>query len=364
MMMLPIAMAIIYHTETLRRKAGEIITKDDHFNVAMLQGIAYAASIGGIGTLIGTPPNIVFAAAVRKLFPAAPEIDFFQWFLVGFPLVVVFMPFAWFYLVKIALPIRQKNLPGGKEIITKELKEIGPLSKAERYTLFWFIIMALGWIFRKNIQAGFVTIPGWSDLLGIARYVHDSTVAIFVSAFLFLTPVDFKKGIFLLDWEQAKGVPWGILILFGGGIALAQGFQVTGLAAWIGHSLAGLKAVPLPLMVMSIALLIAMLTEVTSNTAIATIFMPIMAATAIGMGEHPFLLMITATIAASLAFMLPVATPPNAIVFGSGYLSIPQMFKAGFILDILGVIVTTIVIYALAIPIFGIVLRQLPAWAH
>jgi len=364
MMMLPIAMAIIYHTETLRRKAGEIITKDDHFNVAMLLGIAYAASIGGIGTLIGTPPNIVFAAAVRKLFPAAPEIDFFQWFLVGFPLVIVFLPFAWFYLVKIALPIRQKNLPGGKEIITKELKEIGPLSKAERYTLFWFIIMALGWIFRKNIQAGFVTIPGWSDLLGIAKYVHDSTVAIFVSAFLFLTPVDFKKGIFLLDWEQAKGVPWGILILFGGGIALAQGFQVTGLAAWIGHSLAGLKAVPLPLMVMSIALLIAMLTEVTSNTAIATIFMPIMAATAIGMGEHPFLLMITATIAASLAFMLPVATPPNAIVFGSGYLSIPQMFKAGFILDILGVIVTTIVIYALAIPIFGIVLRQLPAWAH
>ena len=364
MMMLPIALAIIYHTENVRRQAGETVGKEDAFNVAMLLGIAYAASIGGIGTLVGTPPNIVFAASVKKLFPAAPEIDFFQWFLVGFPLVVVFLPIAWFYLVKFGTPIKMKNLPGGREIVRQQLKELGPLTKAERLTLFWFLVMALGWIFRRNIHMGFFTIPGWSNLLGIEKYVHDSTVAIFVSVFLFLTPVDFKKGVFLLDWEQAKGVPWGILILFGGGIALAQGFQVTGLAEWIGHSLTVLRSVPLPVMILLTALMIALLTEVTSNTAIATIFMPIMAATSIGMGHHPFLLMITATIAASLAFMLPVATPPNAIVFGAGYLTIPKMFKVGFFLDLLGVIVVTIVMYVLAIPIFGITLGQLPAWAH
>ena len=364
MMMLPIALAIIYHTESLRKQRGEEISKEDHFNVAMMLGIAYAASIGGIGTLVGTPPNIVFAAAVRKLFPAAPEIDFLRWFLVGFPLVVVFLPLAWFYLVKISLPIKMRELPGGKEIVKKELRELGPLSRAERYTLIWFVLMALGWIFRKNIHAGFLTIPGWSNLFGIEKYVHDSTVAIFVGVSLFLTPVNFKKGIFLLSWEDAKRVPWGILILFGGGIALAQGFQATGLAGWIGHSLAVLKAIPLPVMILLTAVMISLLTEVTSNTAIATIFMPIMAATAIGMGQPPFLLMIVATIAASLAFMLPVATPPNAIVFGSGYLTIPQMFKVGFFLDLLGVIITTIVMYALAIPIFGITLGHLPSWAH
>ena len=362
MMMLPIALAIIKHAESFGKNT---LSNNDtlvSFRMALLFGIAYAASIGGIGTLIGTPPNIIFVAQVQKLFPKAPEISFFQWFLVGFPLVVLFLPLAWFYLVRIAHPIKLKQLPGGGETIGERLKEMGPMSRAEKYVLIIFILTALGWMFRKNINIGFFTIPGWSNLLGIDKTVHDSTVAIGTTLLLFLTPVNFKKGEFLLDWKSAVNIPWGILLLFGGGLALAHEFQVTGLAQWIGSNLGVLKTVPILVAVLVVVLSMAVLTEVTSNTAITSIFMPILAATSLGLGIHPYLLMIAGTIAASLAFMLPVATPPNAVVFGSGYLSIPKMAKTGVGLDMLGIVVTTAIVYLLAVPVFHITVSVLPAW--
>jgi sodium-dependent dicarboxylate transporter 2/3/5 len=197
----------------------------------------------------------------------------------------------------------------------------------------------------------------------VEKMAHDSTVAIFSALLLFCIPVDLKKKDFLLDWNSAKNISWGILILFGGGIALANGVQSTGLANWIGEGISSVSKLPVILIVLSVCLLMTFLTEITSNTAISTIFMPILAATAVATALNPLLLMVPAAISASCAFMLPVATPPNAIVFSTGYITMPQMVRTGIGLNFLGAFLITMIIYFLAIPIFGIVLGQLPPWA-
>lgn len=362
MMMYPIGLAIILHINELLPKDKNIEGENGNFETVLMLAIAYSASIGGIGTLIGTPPNIVFAAAIKSIFPDAPEIGFLKWTMVGLPLVILFIPITWIILTKIILPVRIKSIPGGKEVIASQLKELGPMKKAEKYTLIVFILTALGWIFRQNIDVGFFTIPGWSNLLGLQDYVNDATIAIGSAVLLFLIPVDFKKKEFLLNWDWAIRIPWGILILFGGGIALAGAFKSSGLAAWIGTNLDLFSHVPVIVIIMITCFMLTFLTEVTSNTATSTIFMPILAATAIAMKIHPFLLMIPATISASCAFMLPVATPPNAIIFGSGVVTVPQMAKAGFALNFAGIILVTMITYLVAIPVFGIVLGTLPAW--
>jgi len=363
-MMMPIALAVIHHAESLAGKEVEDNTLFHNFSIALLFGIGYSASIGGIGTLIGTPPNIIFAAQVKSLFPEAPDISFFQWFMVGFPLVLIFLPITWFYLVRIAVPVRIKNLPGGRDIIRSGIKALGPMQRGEKFVLWVFLLTAFSWMFRKTITLGAFSIPGWSNLLGIQDKVHDSTVAIGAAILLFFLPVSLKKPVFLLDWEHAKKIPWGILLLFGGGLALAHEFQASHLAQWVGTKMTLLQGIPILAAVIIVIFTIDFLTEVTSNTAITSIFMPVLAAMSIGMGIHPYLMMIAGTIAASLAFMLPVATPPNAVIFGSGYLTIPKMAKTGIGLNFLGMIITTAVIYALAIPIFNITLHHLPLWAH
>ena len=363
MMMYPIGLAIILQMTTLSAKNNHSFEAHaGAFQTSLMLGIAYAASIGGIGTKIGTPPNIVFAAAVKSIFPDAPEIGFLQWMLVGVPLVVVFIPITWLVLTKIFLRIRIPSLPGSKEVIDEQLEKLGPMQTGEKWVLTIFVLTALAWIFRKNIDLGVFVIPGWTNLLGIETFVNDATVAILAAILLFAIPVDFKRGKFLLDWDWAIKIPWGILLLFGGGIALAAGFKSTGLAAWIGQNLSLFSHVPLIVMIMITCFMLTFLTEVTSNTATSTIFMPILAATAFAMGIHPFLLMVPATISASCAFMLPVATPPNAIVFGSGCVTIPQMAKVGFGLNIIGIFIVTTITYFVAIPAFGIILGTLPNW--
>ena len=366
MMMYPIGLAVILQLTTFKNDKGETLSESvtQSFQISLMLGIAYAASIGGIGTKIGTPPNIVFAAAVKSLFPQAPEIGFLQWMMVGLPLVILFIPITWLFLTRISQPIRLKKLPGGDDVIDEQIKLLGPMKKGEKLVFLIFIFTALAWIFRKNIELGTFTIPGWSNLLGIEKMVNDATVAIFSAILLFAIPVDFNKKSFLLDWEWAIKIPWGILLLFGGGIAIAAGFKTTGLAAWIGGHLSLFSGVPLIGMIMLTCLMLTFLTEVTSNTATSTIFMPILAATALAIGIHPFLLMVPATISASCAFMLPVATPPNAIVFGSGCVTIPQMAKNGVALNFIGIFIVTLITYTIAIPAFGIVLGHLPEWIH
>lgn len=363
MMMFPIGLAVILHAETMIKKENINITTEKgkfNFGIALMLGIAYAASVGGIGTLVGTPPNIVFAGIARSLFPKAPEIGFIDWLKIGFPLVIVFLPIIWLYLTRIILPPQLKKIPGSKDIIVRDLKALGTMKTGEKLTLIVFVLVALAWIFRKNIDLGFFLVPGWSHLLGISQYVHDSTIAISGALLLFVMPVNFKKREFVLNWEWAIRIPWGIILLFGGGFALAAGFQASGLAQWIGERLAFLSGMPLIVMIFCICILLTFLTEVTSNTATTTMMMPVLGSMAVAMSIHPYLLMIPATISASCAFMLPVATPPNAIIFGSGYLRIPDMARVGFFLNLIGAIIVTCIVYFLAIPIFKINILPLP----
>jgi len=366
MMMLPIVLAVILEIAPDHRKNhGEPSASTEEGDAtasALLLGIAYAALIGGIATLVGTPPNIVLAGTFSTLYPDAPPIGFFQWMMVGLPLTIVFLPAAWFYLTRIAYKVPKDPVSSaGQESLTRQRRELGPICRGEIGVGIIFLLTAIGWVWRADLQLGILTIPGWSTLLGLEG-INDATVAIAASLLLFAIPTDMKKGHFLLDWHWAVRIPWGVLILFGGGIALAGGFADTGLASWIGERLQVLGRVPILLMVFLVCVLMTFLTEITSNTATATVFMPVMGATAIALQADPLLLMIPATMSASCAFMLPVATPANAIVFGSGRITLPEMARAGFAMNWIGAILIPLVAYLIAIPVFRILLGGLPPW--
>jgi sodium-dependent dicarboxylate transporter 2/3/5 len=363
LLMYPIGLAVLLQLSELDDSTVNAGAQEN-LRVALMLGIAYSASVGGIGTLIGTPPNLIFAGAVSSMFPAAPQIGFAQWMTIGMPLVMIFLPIIWFCLTRIIFSVPKVELTGGREYISKELSLLGKMTPGESRTLAIFALTAVALIFRSDIELGAFTIPGWTDLFGISKWVGDTTVMMFITILLFTVPVNWRDGEFLLDWPTAVKIPWGLLLLFGGGIAMAKGFQTSGLADWLGSHLSRLQNVPVILMILMVCLLITFMTEVTSNTAITTIFMPVMASTAAGMGTHPFLLMIPAAISASCAFMLPVATPPNAVIFGSGYLRISHMTRAGVFINLIGVLLVTLLVYFLAIPVFDITPDRLPNWAE
>jgi len=359
MMMLPIALAV---QTTLEEHGGGSARGFDEFKTALMLSIAYASSIGGIGTLIGTPPNLVFAAQVRSLFPAAPEVSFVKWMAVGVPFAALFIPIAWLLLTRVALRGARIDFGDAGAAIRRARDELGPMSRGERTALIVFLATVVGWVTRGNLTIGSLTLKGWENIGGLSRYVHDSTIAIAAAFALFVIPVDWKRGVFALDWKAAKEIPWGILILFGGGIALGKGFLDSGLASRIAGAMSLFAGAPVVLVIAATALLVTFITEIASNTAVATIFLPILAATAVGLGIHPFLLMIPAAISASCAFMLPVATPPNAIVFASGAIPMTAMVRIGIIMNVIGVLLVTLIMYLLAIPVFNVSLSGLPAW--
>lgn len=354
-MMMPIGLAIITHVIIEGRKEGldkviDFSSDKFAFGLNMMLGIAYAASIGGMATLIGTPPNTVLAAYLNKTY--GYEITFVRWLVVGAPLVLVFLPLCWLYLTRFANPMKLKKVPGGPELIHKELLDMGKMSAGERWTALVFTLTALAWIFR--LQIGF--------LFPDPKMVTDGAIAMAGALVLFLIPIDLRRNQFVMNWDWATKLPWGVLILFGGGLALADGFKITKLADWIGSQVNLLQNAPILILIIVVTTLIIFLTELTSNTATAAMVMPILSAVAVGLGQNPLLLVIPAAIASSCAFMLPVATPPNAIVFGSGYVTIPQMARSGMGLNIIGIILVTILVYVAVIPGFGIELNALPAW--
>ncbi len=356
-MMMPIGLAIIAHVIEEGKKEGldkEIDFSPDKFafGLNLMLGIAYAASIGGVATLIGTPPNTVLAGYLQKTY--GYEISFAGWMKVGVPLVVVLLPLCWLWLTKVANPMKLKKVPGGRDLINQELREMGSMSAGERWTATVFGLTALAWIFRKQMGGLFID----------PKLVTDAAIAMTGAILLFLIPVNFKKNTFVMDWHWASKMPWGVLILFGGGLAMAGGFKATGLATWIGKQVSLLENAPILVLIIAVTTLIIFLTELTSNTATAAMVMPILSAVAVGLGQSPLLLVVPAAIAASCAFMLPVATPPNAIVFGSGYVTIPQMVRSGFGLNVLGIVLTVVFTYVLVIPVFDVVIDQVPAWAH
>jgi len=364
MMMYPIALAVILQLAPEQATTENGQPAINNFRTCMMLAIAYAASIGGLGTMIGTPPNLIFVSAAEKFFPGAPRVNFLQWMTFGVPLVVVFIPIAWFLLTRLLFPVTGDLFSGGKDLIDAEIKKLGRMSAGERGVLIIFLLTALAWIFRVDLKLDFITIPGWASRLGIDDKVSDAAIAMTAGTILFMIPTNFRRGEFLLDWGTAVKIPWGILLLFGGGIAMSAGFKATGLSTWLGERLTVLGALPTPLLIAAICLLVTFLSELTSNTATATIFMPIMAATAQALHLHPFLLMVPAALAASSGFMLPVATPPNAIVFASGYITVSQMARAGFWLNLIGVILVAAAVYLIVVPVFGIDAASSPAWAR
>ncbi len=356
-MMMPIGLAIITHVIEEGKKEGldkeiDFSPEKFAFGLNLMLGIAYAASIGGVATLIGTPPNTVLAGYLQKTY--GYEITFARWLMVGVPLVLILLPLCWLWLTKFANPMQLKKVPGGRDLINAELKAMGAMSAGERWTAGVFVLTALAWIFRQQI--GF--------LFPDPKMVTDAAIGMTGGLLLFLIPINMKKNTFVMDWHWASKMPWGVLILFGGGLAMAEGFKTTGLAAWIGNQVSLLDQAPILVLIIAVTTLIIFLTELTSNTATAAMVMPILSAVAIGLGQNPLLLVIPAAVAASCAFMLPVATPPNAIVFGSGYVTIPQMVRSGFGLNLIGIGLTVLLTYALAIPVFDVVIDQLPAWAQ
>ena len=375
MMMFPIGMAVVLQLagQSPGRTTEGALPDDQvtrNFGSLLMLAIAFSASLGGVGTLIGTPPNLIFAGAVTNLFPEAPPIAFLDWMRLGIPLVVVYLPIMWLYLCRFGspVPLKQIHFPGGQTVIAEEIRKLGPMLWQEKYILGVWGAMALLWIFRADISLGSLTIPGWSRLFGQPTYLHDATVAMATALVLALTPArakDRKMGYHLIDWETIRyGIPWGVLFLFGGGFAIAAGFQQSGLSNWIGTLLSRMGGLSPVTMIVLTCLVLMALTEVTSNTATAVMSMPVLAAAAVQMQIHPFLLMIPGTIAISCAFMLPVSTPPNAIVFGSGWITIPQMAKAGVWLDIIGIFIVTAFVWLLGTTIFGITPNLLPVWAQ
>lgn len=345
LMMLPIALSVLHFTE--REKSDDLPVTN--FEIVLVLAIAYACNIGGIVTLIGTPPNALFAGFMLENYSI--EISFVRWMSIGIPLAIVLLPLMYVILSKVVFPIKLKELPGGRKVINSQLKEIGKISIPEKRVAVIFSMTAALWIFRPLISN---ILPGLSD----------AGIAIAAGIVLFIIPSGSKKHQKLLAWENMRDLPWGILILFGGGLSLANAISSSGLAAWIGESVQSLETFPIILLIFAVILIVVFLTEITSNTATTAAFLPILASTAIGMGQNPMMFIIPATISASCAFMLPVATPPNAIIYGSGKVSIPQMAKAGLWLNIIIATILTIATYYFFAYVFGVEVGVIPDWVQ
>lgn len=357
MMMVPISLSLILKLEENLGKENTA-----KYSVGLLLGVAYAASIGGIATLVGTPPNLSFVRISEIIFPKMEAVSFTDWFIFAFPMTVLLLISAWLLLFFMFRPkVGWENLKSVD--FNLEYKALGKTKPEEKIVMFLFVILILMWIFRSEIKIESIVIPGWEKLFKQSQGINDGTVAILISLLLFIVPSKSEKGEKLMNWETAKKIPWGIILLFGGGFALAQGFVDSGLSVWIGSKMAGLQGVnPVYLTLVNVSML-ATLTEFTSNVATAEMILPILAGLAVTIKLNPLMLMIPATIAASLAFMLPVATPPNAIIFGTNRVRVIDMLKAGILLDIIGIIIVTFTMYFWGTTVFGIDLTIFPNWA-
>ncbi|WP_262511706.1 SLC13 family permease [Echinicola strongylocentroti] len=334
-MMLPIGMAIV----------GQLVkgnpsdqTSEKEVGKGLMLAIAYSASIGGFATLIGTPPNLVLAGIIEELYGV--KLSFFDWMKFGFPVSMVLLIICWIYLTSYAFDCKKVKFPGGKNELNKMLKGLGRISYEEKWVLMIFAITAAAWILRPLIQK---LVPG----------VDDAVIALIGAISLFIFPNKVRSRS-LITWEEAVKLPWGIILLFGGGMALAKGFGTTGLAEWIAGKMGLMNGMSMIVMILILVAIVNFLTEITSNLATTAMLLPVLAPLAMSFNAHPFMFMVPVAVAASCAFMLPVATPPNAVVFGSGYFTIPDMVKVGFWMNIFSIILITVVCYLILPPIWNI----------
>ena len=338
LMLLPIGVSVV---KIVSESADELNDTQKHnFQLAVLLGIAYSATIGGMATIVGTAPNAFFVGFMKE--NGFTEIGFGQFMLVGFPLTLVMLPLAWFAITHIVFPIKFSTSDATRNHLYKLRADLGLMSIAEKRVSVVFASAAFLWMTRPLL-----------NMLSIFSGLSDAGIAMIAATILFLIPSANKNDPYLMKWETMSKLPWGLLILFGGGLSLASSVAQTGLADWIGESLVVLGGAGTIVLVIVITTLIAFLTELTSNTATTGTFLPVVAALAIGINVDPLIFALPATLAASCAFMLPVATPPNGIVYGSGYIRIPEMVKAGFVLNIIGIVVLSILALVVAPIVFN-----------
>ena len=327
-MMLPIGMAIVMQLQS-SSKGGS-----DGFGKALMLGVAYSASIGGISTLIGTPPNLVMSGVVEQYY--GTELIFSEWFFMVFPISFTLLMITWLYLTRFAFKVSSVRETNQSEI-NQQLKNLGPISLEEKRVLVVFCVTAFLWITRSFIFSKLI--PG----------MDDTTIAIMAGVSLFL--INARRQPKIMDWESAVQIPWGIVLLFGGGLAIAEGFKSTGLATWLGSYLSVMEGSNVAVILMGVVGSVNFLTEITSNVATTSMILPVIAPLSEVIGVNPLLLMTGATLAASCAFMLPVATPPNAVVFGSGHLKISDMIKTGIVLNIISILLISVYLY-FVLPLF------------
>ncbi len=337
-MMLPIALSIIKQSKTIKDNDSDVETPEDtRFAKALILSLPYAASIGGMATLVGTPTNLIFADAVKRFYNI--EIAFDQWLYIGFPIAVLLLFVCWLHLTRNVFKISNVDTLGEKNIIQDELHKLGKITTEEKWVLTVFCVISFAWITRRFLITPFF--PA----------VNDTIIVLIGAMLLFVIPSTSKKEERLIDWSTTLKLPWGVLLLFGGAFAIAAAFQESGLTILIGEQLGALNGVPFFALLFVIILVVNFMTEVTLNMAMCTLMMPILATLAIALDVHPYGLMVGTCIAASCAFMLPIATAPNAVVFGSGAIKIKDMIRAGFMLNVISVIVIAVSIYVL-LPLF------------
>jgi len=345
LMMLPVGLSVIALADS---QSGTDQFKHQ-FSVALLLGIAYAANIGGMGTLIGTIPNAFISAFFESEY--GYTITFTKWLSVGGPIVLLGIPLVFLLITKMLYSFESRDLIGSADLIAQEQKKLGPMNRGEKMVAIVFIGTALLWIVRP-VLVGFL--PGLTD----------AGIAMTGGLILFILPVDLKQGKFVQNWETVKKLPWGALILIGGGLSLAGAVSGSGLAAWLGDCLYPLQQFPTILIILLTTGIIIFLTEITSNAATTATFLPVLAALALAVGENPLLMALPATLGASCAFMLPVATPPNAIIYGSERVTVFEMARAGFALNFTFLLLITTCAYSLMLWIFGIEVGTIPVWAE
>ena len=358
-MMVPIGLAMVFQIEE------EFDRERAHaFTVGLMLGIAYSCSVGGLMTLVGTPPNLSFVRIFEILFPDAPSISFGQWMIMALPIGITMIFLSWIIITRVFYRT-PPELTVDRKVVEKERAALGPITFEEKVVMGVFAATALLWVFRVDLQLGLATIPGWSRLLPFPGMIDDGTVAIAMASILFFIPTRNRKGgdRRIMGPDVIPRLPWNIVLLFGGGFALAAGFQQTGLAQLLGDQFQALSNLPTFAMILLVCLFITFLTELTSNTATTEMILPILAAIAVATETHPLILMIPATLSASCAFMMPVATPPNAIIFGSGRLTVGEMARVGLVLNLVGALVIAGIVYTLGTVVFDIDPNVLPEWA-
>jgi len=359
MVMLPVALSVV---ETIRERE-EFSKNLIAFAAVLMLGIAYAADIGGMSTVIGTPPNLVFLELFTQLFPKGPQIGFLQWMIMILPMSIIFLFLGWILLTRFIFRLSSSSVFSGKALIRNMIADLGPIRRDEKITAAVFSFAAILWMTGSDLQlTENIKFVGWRNAFGLQSVV-DGAVAIGASSLLFLIPSKDRPGEKLLEWKHSLSVPWGILLLFGGGFAIATGFQESGLSNVVGQLFESFDFDSPIALVIVVNTILTFLTEIMSNTAMANLALPILSNASVALEIDPRILMIPATLSASCAFMMPVASPTQAIVFGSKYLTIGQMIRAGIWFNLLGIVLVTICFLLIGVPLLHIDSTTLPAWA-